>query len=299
MAPMILYTFMLLAISCVAVNCGISSASSGASSSSDGTGHTYTQTTNDGQGVHSSTINGQPGPSGTINVGNPIGAAPGYFNPAFNNPGFNNPSYNIPGYNNPSYNNPGFNNPGFNNPGFNNPGFGTYGPAFGYQPFPNPLPPFQSFVPSAPFGFPAPFAPQPLLTPEEFNQQISSYLHNLQQQYEALYKRQQALVNAWKDAQSQAYFGSHPSSFGYATGSYGPGGVHQTVGIHPTNKDKQNVDSRISLDENSAFQKPGFFGISTSAFSSSSDVNGIKSHKEGGVTTINDNGKITTYKIDS
>lgn len=66
-------------------------------------------------------------------------------------------------------------------------------------------------------------------------------------------------------------------------------------------KANPNVDSRFGPDETNAPAdgKPGYVGISTSSFSSSSDVDGKKTHKEGAFTTVNDNGKVTTYKVSS
>lgn len=145
-----------------------------------------------------------------------------------------------------------------------------------------------------------------------------------------MYKRQQEYINAWRDAQSQAYYGGGGSgpNYAYATGSYGPNGIHQTAGVHPPNKvyfiislfisfqkshlngfsqfffcfvflqNKPNVDTRFDAEDKPQ-KKPGFFGISTSSFSSSSNVDGVEKHKQGGITTVNDNGKVTTYGVDS
>lgn len=64
-------------------------------------------------------------------------------------------------------------------------------------------------------------------------------------------------------------------------------------------QNQPNLDTRFDASDNTAGGNPGFFGISTSSFSSSSDVNGIKKHKEGAITSINDNGKVTTYKVEN
>lgn len=98
---------------------------------------------------------------------------PGFVNPAFGNNGFANGFGNQPGFYGPANYNPGYAGFGGN--------FGNFGPGFNYAPFPNTVPQYQ---PTAPFGgFQAQFAPQPLLTPQEFNQQLSQYLSSLQQQY--------------------------------------------------------------------------------------------------------------------
>lgn len=61
------------------------------------------------------------------------------------------------------------------------------------------------------------------------------------------------------------------------------------------------MDTRFDGSESPAGPAggPGYFGISTSSFSSSSDVNGIKKHKEGAQTTVNDNGKVSTYAVEN
>lgn len=59
------------------------------------------------------------------------------------------------------------------------------------------------------------------------------------------------------------------------------------------------MDTRFGPSDNSAGNQPGFFGVQTSSFSSSSDVNGVKKHKEGATTTVNDNGKVTTYNVEN
>jgi len=216
-------------------------------------------------------------------------------------------------------------------------GFGGNSPNYGSGQYP--------YVPTAPQGFQTPFAPQPLLGPEQFNSALQQYLFSLQQQYDALYRQQQEIINQWREAQASAYYGpnynpnygsnynpnfgsnynpnfgpnynpnqnyrpnanynpnpnfganSGSDSSAYASGSYTPNEIHQTAGVFPINPASQNVDSRFGPEETDG--KPGFVGISTSSFSSSSDIDGVKSHKEGAITTVNDNGKITTHKVGS
>lgn len=63
---------------------------------------------------------------------------------------------------------------------------------------------------------------------------------------------------------------------------------------------KPNVDHRFDPSDNMANNVPsGYFGVQTSSFSSSSDVNGVKKHKEGASTTVNDNGKVSTYNVEN
>lgn len=65
-------------------------------------------------------------------------------------------------------------------------------------------------------------------------------------------------------------------------------------------QNKPNVDSRIDPSDNNIGNTPsGYFGVQSSSFSSSSDINGIKKHKESATTTINDNGKVSSYTVEN
>lgn len=60
-----------------------------------------------------------------------------------------------------------------------------------------------------------------------------------------------------------------------------------------------DVHSQLNGDlSNGIPPRNGFVGLSTSSFSSSSDINGVKSSRKGAITSINDNGKITTYRLE-
>lgn len=83
-----------------------------------------------------------------------------------------------------------------------------------------------------------------------------------------------------------------------SSASFGPGGFHQTASVYPNNPAVPNVDTRFGGSEQStSFQsgKPGYVGVSS--FSSSSNING-QTHREA-VTTVNDNGKVTTHRVHS
>lgn len=73
--------------------------------------------------------------------------------------------------------------------------------------------------------------------------------------------------------------------------------------MHFPFQNKPNVDSRVDPSDPAAnainAPLPGYFGVQTSSFSSSSDVNGVKKHKEAAVTTINDNGKVSSYTVEN
>uniref|UniRef100_A0A182NTP1 Uncharacterized protein n=1 Tax=Anopheles dirus TaxID=7168 RepID=A0A182NTP1_9DIPT len=163
-----------------------------------------------------------------------------------------------------------------------------------------------------------------------FNGIQANFANLYQQQFalqQALFQQQQAafapFAGGFGGAAAGAGFGSVPvygpnfaggsnyvSSTRYPTGNYGspnvasssasfgPGGFHQTASIYPNNPGVPNVDTRFGGSEQSTgFQggKPGFVGVSS--FSSSSNING-QTHREA-VTSVNDNGKITTHRVHS
>ncbi|XP_049305424.1 uncharacterized protein LOC105224053 isoform X3 [Bactrocera dorsalis] len=114
-------------------------------------------------------------------------------------------------------------------------------------------------------------------------------------------------------AQQQAYFhnANRPTYYGggnrygasnryapnhaIAAASIGPGGSYHTANISPENPDIPNITNRFGGSSSPG----GYKGVSVSSFSSSSDINGQKTSQRGAQTTINDNGKITTYRVQS
>ncbi|XP_055839032.1 RNA-binding protein FUS isoform X1 [Episyrphus balteatus] len=99
--------------------------------------------------------------------------------------------------------------------------------------------------------------------------------------------------------------GNYAPNYASASGSYGPGGGRQTASIYPENPSVPNIDTRFSDDSDtgngggSGGGGGGYRGVSVSSYSSSSDVNGKKTNQRGASTTINDNGKVTTYRVHS
>ncbi|XP_055916423.1 keratin, type I cytoskeletal 9 isoform X2 [Eupeodes corollae] len=99
--------------------------------------------------------------------------------------------------------------------------------------------------------------------------------------------------------------GNYAPNYASASGSYGPGGGHQTASIYPENPNVPNINTRFSDDDSgigggsSGGGGGGYRGVSVSSYSSSSDVNGKKTNQRGASTTINDNGKVTTYRVHS
>lgn len=92
--------------------------------------------------------------------------------------------------------------------------------------------------------------------------------------------------------QSASYY---PPNVATATGSFGPNGIHQSASLDPADPNAPNIQTHYEASG----VPGGFVGVSTSSFSSSSDINGVKTQRKSAVTTVNDNGKITTYKLES
>lgn len=175
---------------------------------------------------------------------------------------------------------------------------GTYGDAAG-GPFPPPFPGFGPGFGGSGFGGAGGFAgPFGFGNPEQFNKILSDYFANLQSHYASLYQHQQQLFNNIKQQveSAQPTGGAGGPNIASASASLGPNGVHQTAEIFPENPNFPNVNTRFASDNTISSGKPGFYGVSTSSFSESSNVNGQETNRRGAVTTVNDNGKITTYK---
>ncbi|KAG5674788.1 hypothetical protein PVAND_004736 [Polypedilum vanderplanki] len=84
-------------------------------------------------------------------------------------------------------------------------------------------------------------------------------------------------------------------NYAAAGGSVGSGHQHQYAGVYPPNPARPNLDSRFSDDSSPGVtysRGPGGF-VGVSSFSSSSDINGVKNRESG--TSVNNNGKVTTY----
>ncbi|KAJ6646958.1 hypothetical protein Bhyg_02175 [Pseudolycoriella hygida] len=153
-----------------------------------------------------------------------------------------------------------------------------------------------SFVPFQPVQF-APFFPAPF-TPPQYQQAFAQFQNNLQQQIASLYNQQQEVWNQYQNGggggNSVPYYAPN---YAAATATYSDDGIHQTASINPPNPNSPNIDNRFGASGPS--DGNGFFGVSTSSFSSSSDVNGVKTNRKGAITSVNDNGKVTTYKVSS
>lgn len=141
---------------------------------------------------------------------------------------------------------------------------------------------------------------------------FNGFYQGLQANFANLYQQQLAHQNALFNSirQQQAAFGgagagagvgAGSGSFGGAPGysgasaSYGPAGFHQTAHIYPENPQVPNIDTRFGGSTQQQQGGPGFVGVSS--FSSSSNING-QSHREA-ATSVNDNGKVTSYHVRS
>ncbi|KAJ8950348.1 hypothetical protein NQ314_007883 [Rhamnusium bicolor] len=94
----------------------------------------------------------------------------------------------------------------------------------------------------------------------------------------------------------EGFSGYGPSSGGAsATASFGPGGIQQTASVYPENPNSPNINTRFGGSEAGGQPGGGFHSVFTSSQSQSANVNGkpVTLHKAS--TTVNDNGKITTY----
>ncbi|XP_049874216.1 uncharacterized protein LOC126372469 isoform X2 [Pectinophora gossypiella] len=93
-------------------------------------------------------------------------------------------------------------------------------------------------------------------------------------------------------------FGNVGPNSAFAAGAVGPGFRHQMAAINPPNPNMPNVDVTQYSDAATAPRDGnGFYSVSSSSYSSSSNVNGKQENRQGGETIVNDNGKVTKYKV--
>ncbi|XP_013104954.1 uncharacterized protein LOC106085299 isoform X2 [Stomoxys calcitrans] len=137
------------------------------------------------------------------------------------------------------------------------------------------------------FGFIDPFAFHQQLTQQILSQQAA--------QQHAIRRQQQAIFD---HARRQSHYNGkgnrYAPNYSAAAASIGPDGGYQTAFINPANPGVPNISNRFA-----STSPGGYKGVSVSSYSSSSDVNGKRTNYRGAQTTINDNGKITTYKVQS
>ncbi|XP_034836708.1 uncharacterized protein [Maniola hyperantus] len=93
--------------------------------------------------------------------------------------------------------------------------------------------------------------------------------------------------------------GPHGHNAAFAGAAAGPGFKHQVAGIDPINVNIPNVDVGNRFNDVQGNGPGKFYSVSSSSFASSSNDNGkVGGHREA-ETVVNDNGKITKYKVHS
>ncbi|KAH8273867.1 hypothetical protein KR044_002412 [Drosophila immigrans] len=112
--------------------------------------------------------------------------------------------------------------------------------------------------------------------------------------------------NRYRGGSGGAGSGSYSShryapSYALASGSIGSNGHRQTAYISPANAASPNIVNRFGSSSSTSSNGGGgggggYKGVSVSSFSSS---NGDGTSRRGAQTTINDNGKVTSYSVHS
>ncbi|XP_030377391.1 RNA-binding protein FUS isoform X1 [Scaptodrosophila lebanonensis] len=106
--------------------------------------------------------------------------------------------------------------------------------------------------------------------------------------------------NRYRPATNSGSYNLHryAPSYAAAAGSIGPNGHRQTAYISPANPAQPNIVNRFggSSSSGGGGGGGGYKGVSVSSFSTS---NGDGTSRRGAQTTINDNGKVTSYSVHS
>ncbi|XP_021200363.3 uncharacterized protein LOC110383789 isoform X2 [Helicoverpa armigera] len=95
-------------------------------------------------------------------------------------------------------------------------------------------------------------------------------------------------------------FGMPMSGFGnsaFASASAGPGYQHHVAAISPSNPRMPNVDRVSHFADTSLPDGRKYYSVSSKSYSSSSNINGREISNRGAETLVNDNGKVTHYKV--
>ncbi|XP_023160618.2 uncharacterized protein LOC111592556 isoform X2 [Drosophila hydei] len=141
--------------------------------------------------------------------------------------------------------------------------------------------------------------------PYLFHQQLTNQIlaqnyatqHRIQQQIAAQQAYHDNVVrqNSYRGGSGGSY-NSHryAPNYALASGTIGSNGIRQTAYISPASAATPNIVNRFGGPSSSG--GGGFKGVSVSSFSSS---NGDGTSRRGAQTTINDNGKVTSYSVHS
>ncbi|XP_034474378.1 RNA-binding protein FUS isoform X2 [Drosophila innubila] len=153
------------------------------------------------------------------------------------------------------------------------------------------------------------YAPQFGITdPYLFHQQLTNQI--LAQHYAQQHRIQQQVAAhrpAYHNRNHGVHYGGSGSSnshryapsYAAASGSIGSNGHRQTAYISPANPATPNIVNRFGASSSSGGGGGGgggYKGVSVSSFSTS---NGDGTSRRGAQTTINDNGKVTSYSVHS
>ncbi|XP_045776532.1 uncharacterized protein LOC123874970 isoform X2 [Maniola jurtina] len=93
--------------------------------------------------------------------------------------------------------------------------------------------------------------------------------------------------------------GPHSHNAAFAGAAVGPGFKHQVAGIDPINVNIPNVDVVNRFNDVQGNGPGKFYSVSSSSFASSSNDNGKIGGRREAETIVNENGKITKYKVHS
>ncbi|XP_063837350.1 uncharacterized protein LOC135086519 isoform X1 [Ostrinia nubilalis] len=86
----------------------------------------------------------------------------------------------------------------------------------------------------------------------------------------------------------------------FAGASAGPGFTHQVAALNPENPSEPNVNVMSRFGEDVPRAGRGkYVSVSSSSFSSSSNVNGKEKTHKAAETYVNNNGKVTHYRVES
>ncbi|CAH2102834.1 unnamed protein product [Euphydryas editha] len=86
-----------------------------------------------------------------------------------------------------------------------------------------------------------------------------------------------------------------PYQSAFASAAAGPGYRHQVAAINPASAGMRNVD--VTSRSGGGDGDPNFVSVSSSSYASSSNVDGKVMGYRGAETVVNENGKITKYKV--
>ncbi|XP_075969705.1 uncharacterized protein LOC142972442 isoform X4 [Anticarsia gemmatalis] len=83
----------------------------------------------------------------------------------------------------------------------------------------------------------------------------------------------------------------------FAGAAAGPGFRHQVAAINPANPNSPNVNRISHYSDTNQGNPGGYYAVSSKSYASSSNVNGQPISHRGSETVVNDNGKVTKYKV--